>query len=202
VYAFANALRSVTAAPEGRSATISNQFGGAAFNAKRATMEIAQLLAGRTTDPVKYLNHLSLRSLFSPDAANGVEKREYTSEVDRRLCLFHGEGCWKRDAQSGALAGSKTDKRACNAAGGACDIARRAAEALVSEITSFQPEKRTDVLEARLCLFHGEGCWKRDTVEDLVARCNAPGGACDNAARDLKVMHTAARALLDYVNEE
>lgn len=211
VYAFANAIRSMTAAPQSRDASMSNTIGGAAYNAKRATNEIAQLLAGRTTDPYKYLDNLYLTYLFGPDASINTTasedeepfyKRSRSTEVDRRLCLFHGQGCWKRDAPAGSPAGSAVDKRACNAPGAACDMARRAAEALVSEIESFRaPEKRSDVLEARLCLFHGQGCWKRDTVEDLVTRCNAPGGACDNAARDLKVMHTAARALLDYVND-
>ncbi|KAJ4422111.1 hypothetical protein N0V82_003194 [Gnomoniopsis sp. IMI 355080] len=206
VYAFANAVRSMGAAPETRAAAISNSVGGAAYNAKRATNEIAHLLAGRTTDPIKYLDNLYLVSFFGPDASINTTADEQSykrSEVDRRLCLFHGQGCWKRDAAPGSEAGSAADKRACNAPGAACDIARRAAEALVGEIESFHaPEKRSDVLEERLCLFHGQGCWKRDTVENLVTRCNAPGGACDNAARDLKVMHTAARALLDYVNEE
>lgn len=98
------------------------------------------------------------------------------------LCLFHGQGCWKRDA---AAAAAPEADPLCLFHGQGCW--KRDAEA---------------TLEADpLCLFHGQGCWKRDTVEDLVARCNAPGGACDNAARDLKVMHTAARALLEYVNE-
>lgn len=208
VYAFANAVRSMGAAPETRAAEVSNSVGGAAYNVKRAINEIAQLLAGRTTDPIKYLDNLYLVSLFGPDASINTTadessyKRSVDNEVDRRLCLFHGQGCWRREAAPNAEAGSAADKRACNAPGAACDIARRAAEALVSEIESFRaPEKRSDVLEERLCLFHGQGCWKRDTVDDLVARCNAPGGACDNASRDLQVMHTAARELLNYVND-
>lgn len=211
VYAFANAVRSFGAAPETREAAISNSVGGAAYNVKRATNEIAQLLAGRTTDPIKFLDNLYLTYLFGPDAAinttlgaaaDDFALKRRATEVDRRLCLVHGQGCWTRAAPVGSPAGSAADKRACNAPSAACDIARRAAEALVSEIESFQaPEKRADVLEERLCLWHGQGCWKRDTVEDLVTRCHAPGGACDNASRDLKVIHTAARALLDYVNE-
>ncbi|KAF3762650.1 hypothetical protein M406DRAFT_333020 [Cryphonectria parasitica EP155] len=297
VYAFANAIRGAAGIPESRSAEISNMRGGAAYNAKRAVQDIATMMAGRTSEPPEFLKQLFILEHFGPDAnitafgppptdadaapistdddstttkrdadaepwclfhGEGCWKREETalqardeaSDATRRWCLFHGEGCWKRDAapwclfhgegcwkrseEAGSSAatslatrdaspaaaafcpfeGSSTcyaskrdfaaaDKRACNQPGEACDVARRAAEAIVTEIESWAPAKRSaEDVEARWCLFHGEGCWKRDGMDDVVARCNADDGACSQARRDLGAMHTAARNLLDYLNEE
>lgn len=160
--------------------------------------------------------------------AEPMSKREAEAEP---WCLFPGEGCWKRSDETtpttttttaeaaffpfeGDEAGAvgyaserdfvAADKRACNQPGEACDVARRAAEALVAEIESshVQPEIRTKDVEARWCLFPGEGCWKRDNMDEVVARCNAEDGACSQARRDLAAMHTAARNLLEYINEE
>lgn len=159
-----------------------------------------------------------------------MEAREAAADP---WCLFRGEGCWKRtDGSSssaleardvsaapafcplgGAAANTcyasrrdfiAADKRACNQPGEACDVARRAAEALVTEIESWQPTKRDAAadVEARWCLFRGEGCWKRDRMDEVVARCEAEGGACHQARRDLGVVHTAARNLLEYLSEE
>lgn len=100
------------------------------------------------------------------------------------------------------------DKRACNQPGEACDVARRAAEALVTEIEAWHASPATakrsadSDVEARWCLFRGEGCWKRDNMDEIVARCEAEGGACHQARRDLTAVHTAARNLLEYLNEE
>lgn len=159
-----------------------------------------------------------------------MEAREAAADP---WCLFRGEGCWKRAEETtpalearaadaapafcplgGAAANTcyaskrdfvAADKRACNQPGEACDVARRAAEALVSEIESGTPlatTKRDSDVEARWCLFRGEGCWKRDNMDDIVARCEAEGGACHQARRDLTAVHTAARNLLEYLNEE
>lgn len=156
-----------------------------------------------------------------------MEARE--AEADP-WCLFRGEGCWKRTDENaaaleareaeaapafcplGGAAGNTcyaskrdfvaADKRACNQPGEACDVARRAAEALVSEIESWQPTKRDGDVEARWCLFRGEGCWKRDNMDEIVARCEAEDGACHQAKRDLAAVHTATRNLLEYLNDE
>lgn len=147
-------------------------------------------------------------------------------------CLFPGQGCWKRSDETttttttaapgvaffpfeGDEAGAvgyaserdfaAADKRACNQPGGACDLARRAAEALVAEIESsshVRPEVRAEDVEARWCLFQGEGCWKRDNMDEVVARCRGEDGDCSQAERDLAAVHTAARNLLEYINEE
>ncbi|PSR86972.1 hypothetical protein BD289DRAFT_482401 [Coniella lustricola] len=271
VYAFANAIRGVAGTKESRSAEISNMRGGAAYNAKRAVQDIATMMAGRTSEPPEFLKKLAILSKFAQDSntttstdiskreadpeawclfhgegcwkreESALQARDDANEATRRWCLFHGEGCWKRDAAPWCLfhgegcwkrteetstglatrnaepafcpTGSSdtcyaskrdfvaADKRACNQPGEACDIARRAAEALVSEIESFQPAQRSEDVEARWCLFHGEGCWKRDGMDEVVARCNAEDGACSQARRDLGAMHTAARNLLDYLND-
>lgn len=272
-YAFANAIRGAGSAPESRSAEVSNMHGGAAYNAKRAIDDIATMIAGRTNGPPDFIKKLYILSHFGPDSNLTATKRDVEvverkdSEASRRWCLFHGQGCWKRDAAPWCLfhgqgcwkraepmskreaeadpwclfhgqgcwkrsegkaveardaeaaffpfegdAGSvgyaskrdfvAADKRSCNQPGEACDIARRAAEALITEIEHVQPEARSEDVEARWCLFHGQGCWKRDNMDDVVARCNAEDGACSQAKRDVEAMHTAARNLLEYLNEE
>lgn len=102
------------------------------------------------------------------------------------------------------------DKRACNQPGEACNVARHAAEALLREIedesdqqqSSKRDAKVSSDVEARWCLFRGEGCWKRDNMDAVVARCEAEGGKCYQAKRDLAALHTAARNLLEYLSEE
>lgn len=293
-YAFANALRSVGAPKESRSAEVSNMQGGAAYNAKRAIEDIGSMLAGTTSSPAEFFQKLAILEHFHGDSdlltaleseassATNITRRSAETTVEltqreetdntRRWCLFRGEGCWKRDAApwclfrgegcwkrsvpmeareaeadpwclfrgegcwkrdettttlearsaeaapafcplGGAAANTcyaskrdfvAADKRACNQPGEACDLARRAAEALVSEIESSQAVAKRDTadVEARWCLFRGEGCWKRDNMDGVVARCEAEGGKCHQAQRDLTAVHTAARNLLEYLNEE
>ncbi|KAK7701170.1 hypothetical protein SLS64_010502 [Diaporthe eres] len=139
---------------------------------------------------------------------------ENTSAVQRRdaapaFCPFGGEAgsvCYasKRDF-------IEADKRACEQPGEACHKARSAAEALIRAIEepAAEPAKRDTTtpgadgdLEARWCFWKGEGCWKRDGMNEVVARCNSPSGACTAARRDLTSMHTAARNLLDTLDAE
>lgn len=129
-----------------------------------------------------------------------LEAREAEAEAAPAFCPLGGAAgntCYadKRDFAA-------ADKRACNQPGEACDVARRAAEALVGEMESWQPTKRDGDVEARWCLFRGQGCWKRDNMDEIIARCEAEGGACHQAQRDLAAVHTAARNLLEYLNEE
>lgn len=142
---------------------------------------------------------------------------ENSSAVERRsaspaFCPFGGEAgsvCYasKRDF-------IEADKRACEAPGEACHKARTAAEALIRAIESGDaetaaPSKRDtttsnskDGVEARWCFWKGQGCWKRDGMDEVVARCNSPSGACTAARRDLTSMHAAARNLLDTLDAE
>ncbi|KUI66006.1 Clock-controlled pheromone ccg-4 [Cytospora mali] len=142
-------------------------------------------------------------------------------------CLFKGEGCWKRAEDNTAVdkreaapafcpfggeAGNtcyaskrdfvEADKRSCEQPGEACYKARRAAEALIGAIETAEPSKRDVDVAARWCLFKGEGCWKRDGMDEVVARCNGPNGACTAARRDLAGMHAAARSLLESLDEQ
>jgi hypothetical protein len=144
-------------------------------------------------------------------------------------CLLKGQGCWKRaegveaaavDKREaapafcpfGGEAGStcyaskrdfvEADRRSCEQPGEACHKARRAAEALVDALETAEPSKRDVDVEARWCLLKGQGCWKRDGMDAVVARCNGPSGACTAAGRDLTAMHTAARSLLESLDAE
>jgi hypothetical protein len=110
----------------------------------------------------------------------------------------------------------EADRRACEEPGQTCHKARTAAEALLRAIesgeggddnnaaTTTTTEKRdtTDGVEARWCVWKGQSCWKRDGMDDVVARCNSPSGACTAARRDLNSMHAAARNLLDTLDAE
>ncbi|KKY30715.1 putative clock-controlled pheromone ccg-4 [Diaporthe ampelina] len=142
---------------------------------------------------------------------------EGSSAVERRsaspaFCPFGGEAgsvCYasKRDF-------IEADKRACEQPGEACHKARSAAEALIRAIESAgeptaSPAKRDTTaaapgsdVEARWCFWKGQGCWKRDGMDGVVARCNSPSGACTAARRDLTSMHAAARNLLDTLDAE
>lgn len=136
------------------------------------------------------------------DDDSAVSKRE----ASPAFCPFGGEAgavCYasKRDF-------IEADKRACEQPGEACHKARRAAEALIGAIETAEPEevaKRGDDSEvaARWCTrFKGQGCWKRDGIDEVVARCNSPSGACTAARRDLSSMHAAARNLLQSLDAE
>lgn len=139
---------------------------------------------------------------------------ENTSAVQRRdaapaFCPFGGEAgsvCYasKRDF-------IEADKRACEQPGEACHKARTAAEALIrtiEESAADEPTAKRDTtsaakdVEARWCFWKGQGCWKRDGMDEVVARCNSPSGACTAARRDLTSMHAAARNLLDSLDAE
>ncbi|KAG8165180.1 hypothetical protein KVR01_005455 [Diaporthe batatas] len=136
---------------------------------------------------------------------------EASSAVDKRdaapaFCPFGGEAgsvCYasKRDF-------IEADRRACEEPGQACHKARTAAEALIRAIEDggeAEAVSKRDVsqdLEARWCFWKGEGCWKRDGMDEVVARCNSPSGACTAARRDLTSMHAAARNLLDSLDAE
>ncbi|POS74470.1 clock-controlled gene-4 [Diaporthe helianthi] len=134
--------------------------------------------------------------------SSAVEKRDAAPA----FCPFGGEAgsvCYasKRDF-------IEADKRACEEPGEACNKARTAAEALIRAIESqdaeASPSKRdvTEELEARWCFWKGEGCWKRDGMDEVVARCNSPSGACTAARRDMTSMHAAARNLLASLDAE
>ncbi|KAI3398033.1 hypothetical protein diail_9896 [Diaporthe ilicicola] len=143
-------------------------------------------------------------------------------------CVWKGQGCWKRADDSNAVekreaspafcpfggeAGAvcyaskrdfiEADRRSCEQPGEACYKARRAAEALIDAIETTEPAKRdaTEV-EPRWCQWKGQGCWKRDGMDEVVARCDGPSGACTAARRDLASMHTAARSLLKTLDAE
>nr|AAC39328.1 mating type 1 pheromone precursor [Cryphonectria parasitica] len=114
-------------------------------------------------------------------AATSLATRD-ASPAAAAFCPFEGSSTCYASKRDFAAA----DKRACNQPGEACYVARCAAEAIVTEIASWAPAKRSaEAVAARWCLFHGEGCWKRDAMDDVVARCNADDGACSQARRDL-----------------
>lgn len=136
---------------------------------------------------------------------------ENSSAVERRdaapaFCPFGGEAGSVCYASKRAFI--EADKRACEQPGEACHKARTAAEALLRAIEDDDNVEKTakrdaakDV-EARWCFWKGEGCWKRDGMDGVVARCNSPSGACTAARRDLTSMHAAARNLLDSLDAE
>ncbi|KAK4116548.1 hypothetical protein N656DRAFT_745700 [Canariomyces notabilis] len=136
-------------------------------------------------------------------------------EADPAMCLrFPGGSCWKREATPEAA----EDQKRCAEEGGACWIAKRAAEAIVNTIEGELAYRKKRDADPALCLrypgspcwkrsadadpqgwcmsFPGQPCWKRDAAA-AAAACNAPDGACTRATRDLHAMHNAARAILD-----
>jgi len=172
--AFADSLAASGPASTGAEADASNAPGGAAHAAKRAVDSLAGLVAITQDAPQEFYDALQLGEHFEPDSDHG-------------------------DSGNGGPGTKihKVDARWCAGDGRACAKARRAAEELVRTVEAFAPEDDSRV-GRRWCTSMGRGCWKRDEgVSEAERRCNAPGGQCSKARRDLTAMYHAARGVLD-----
>jgi len=168
---FASSLASSGPAAVGADAEASNAPGGAAHAAKRAIDGLAGLVAGTQAAPQAFYDALGLGEHFEPDAEDdGGKPGPARRDLDARWCAARGRACWK---------------------------VKRAAETLARTADAFEPDEAGRV-GRRWCTAAGRACWKRsEDVTDVERRCNAPGGLCANARRDLAAMHHAARSVLE-----
>ncbi|KAI6331367.1 hypothetical protein MCOR30_004866 [Pyricularia oryzae] len=151
---------------------LSHLPGGAAYNAKRSVNALAALLASTQYDPEAFYNDLYLDRYFDPDTSVDTkavdEKPDAEAKTEKRdeegghlearqWCPRRGQPCWKRDVEH--------DKRHCNSAGEACDVAKRAVGALLSAVEG----SGADLAKRQWCPRRGQPCWKRDNVFEPVA---------------------------------
>ncbi|KAK0734470.1 hypothetical protein B0T26DRAFT_746370 [Lasiosphaeria miniovina] len=124
---------------------------------------------------------------------------------------FKGQPCWKAKRAPSDPEYPAEVKARCLSDGQSCFKAKRAAEAVVSAIessaahdprhTPFDPQARVKREADPWCnTFKGQPCWKREA--EAMASCNAPGGACAMAQRDLHAIYNAARSILDAASAE
>jgi hypothetical protein len=155
-----------------------------AFIAKRQVDSLALAIAAAQHNPYAYYHGLGLGTQFTPETDTN-EKRDANpeAEAEAQWCSRPGQSCWKRDA----------NPQWCSRPGQSCWKAKRAAEAVISAIEGgehqarampFNPEVRVSKREA-----------------DAEASCNAPGGACTFATRDLHAILNVARGILDTHTE-
>ncbi|TLS30223.1 hypothetical protein PpBr36_03753 [Pyricularia pennisetigena] len=159
---------------------LSHLPGGAAYNAKRSVNALAALLASTQDDPEAFYNDLYLDRYFDPDtsvqakavdekpAADADADAPKTEKPDegaaplleaRQWCPRRGQPCWKRDVEH--------DKRHCDGAGEACDVAKRAVGALLAAVEGSSGG--ADLAKRQWCPRRGQPCWKRDNVFEPVA---------------------------------
>ena len=123
---------------------------------------------------------------------------EAVAEPDRYCTRFTGSSCWKRDGSEATIAEAKR----CDAEGGACWQAKRAALAVVNTIdmgnaikmardANAVPSKVKREAAPWCTLFPNQPCWKRE------ASCHGPSGLCTKATRDLHAMYNAARSIIE-----
>ncbi|OHF03557.1 clock-controlled pheromone ccg-4 [Colletotrichum orchidophilum] len=177
-------------------ALVSHAQGGAAFMAKRALNELADVVAASQDDPFFYYGGLDLRNHFADD----------TSELARR----------EAEAKEGWVenVGHPDEKRWCSLPGAPCAIARRAAEALVDAIEGVGEvaNRGNETAQAGVppdggrCQSIGQPCWKARvkrepfcTSYDQGCWTRSADSAAWKASRDLKAMKSAARDLLEAV---
>ncbi|KHN97959.1 clock-controlled pheromone ccg-4 precursor [Metarhizium album ARSEF 1941] len=206
--AFSESLKSSGAlkerAPE---AEYSNSPGGAAYTAKRSLNELAHVAALTAREPAEFYRDLELEARFGAD--EGLDKREATPDP---WCWRPGMPCWKRDSSNEPV--PMKDKRWCNRPGEPCWKAKRAAEAVMSEIG--QVSKRDDGGDGNggdhpdhgghfpgYCNGPNVLCWKkREASPDPDAEaepqwCWRPGEPCWKAKRDLHALQLAARNVVE-----
>lgn len=176
--AFSQALQSSGGYKESRAADISNHPGGAAYHAKRSFEELAALVASAYPNPEALYADLNLSDHFGPDS-NLTEADG--SEGEPAPPGFEGPGPEEEGSPIAARdEGAAIDPRWCFWKGQGC---------WKREATPW-------------CYWKGKNCWKRDGMDEVVARCNSPAGACTAARRDLNSMHAAARSLLSTLDAE
>lgn len=185
-------------------ADLSNLAGGAAFSAKRAVNELANLAAISGFDPEAYYFGLGLDKEFHPDS-DDKEKRD---ALPAPWCMRPGQSCWKakRDASADADAVTE-DKRWCMRPGQSCWKAKRAAEAVLEAVGDddedidnkpFDPAYFSKRDAQPWCMRPGQSCWKRDAGPE--PWCMRPGQSCWKAKRDVTAMRTVARGIVDSLN--
>ncbi|KAG8407042.1 hypothetical protein J3458_020539 [Metarhizium acridum] len=189
-------------------AEYSNSPGGAAYKIKRSLNELAHVASLTAREPAEYYRDLGLETRFAAD--EGLDKREAVAEP---WCWRPGQPCWKRDASNDPV--PMKDKRWCYRPGQPCWKAKRAAEAVISEIRDIS--KRDEGGDAPfnpgnqgghfpdVCNGPNILCWKKkreaspEASPDANAEpwCWRPGQPCWKAKRDLHALHFAARNVVE-----
>ncbi|CAK7271293.1 hypothetical protein SEPCBS57363_004541 [Sporothrix epigloea] len=183
----------------------SHADGGAANLAMRSLDGLATIVASTQSEPRSFYTDLQLTSRFpEPIALTGeelaardvdAEKREAEAEPEaKHFCPLKFESCWKakREAEADPEA-----KNFCSLPGQSCWKAKRAAEAIISSIDDSSSSVAKREAEAKFCPLKHESCWKQK--REAEAGCNAAGGSCAAATRDLTAMYHAARQVLDLL---
>ncbi len=202
----------------------SNAPGGAAYRAKRAVDDLAAVVASTRDDPTGYYNSLGFDVHFFPDepepehepesghghgaAANETTTKRAVSEAieareaDARWCTWVGQSCWKVRRAAEAIVDT-IDGFEAGGGGVGVNPNSPADTNIKRDHVAFEPvafgRKRSASPEAdpRWCTWVGQSCWKRNEVVGVAARCDAVGGRCASARRDLHAMYHAARSVLD-----
>ncbi|KAK1689501.1 hypothetical protein BDP55DRAFT_725660 [Colletotrichum godetiae] len=181
---------------ESPQALASHARGGAAYTAKRALNELADIVAASQDDPFYYYGGLDIGNHFAadtPEAEAVVARRDVEAEggwCDRKLI---GQPCWKRDVETSGDDVCSGERRWCNRPGAPCAIARRAAEALLDAIDGVvdseeEGNEAQDAETEAFCTGRDQDCWTRSADP-----------AVWKASCDLKAMKAAARDLLEAV---
>ncbi|KAK3393481.1 pheromone precursor gene 1 protein [Podospora didyma] len=123
-----------------------------------------------------------------PGQACWKAKREANPEPWCRL--FPGQACWKVKREAEAEPAEVQAR--CESEGGACLMAKRAAEAVLNSIESHAVKREA---EPWCRLFPGQACWKREAEAE--AACNSINGACTKATRDIHAIVNAARSIVE-----
>ena len=187
--AFAEAIASFGPAgdlPEGSLARRSHAPGGVAAKAVRALDGLAGLVAATQQSPRSFYDSLDLTARFPTES---FSKRDASPEAEAQWCPLVGQPCFK------AKRAAEAEASLCPTVGQSCWKVARAAEAIVNSVESFKSGEKRDA-DAQLCTWMGQGCLKRSEHDPVVARCNAEGGQCNKAERDLEAMYNAARSVL------
>lgn len=200
--AFAEAISSSGGISErSPAAEYSNQYGGAAYMAKRHLNEVANLIALSQNDPVSFYKQLELENQLDHDTEGDKNEKRDASPAPEPWCLRPGEGCWKRGADA-----VSEDKRWCLRPGEGCWKAKRAAEAVLAIVgrdaenvdsKPFAPAYFAKRDAEPWCLRPGEGCWKRSADANPEPWCLRPGEGCWKAKRDILAMRSAAMEIIN-----
>ncbi|KAK1623643.1 hypothetical protein BDP81DRAFT_454429 [Colletotrichum phormii] len=174
-------------------ALASHARGGAAYTAKRALNELADIVAASQDDPFYYYGGLDIGNHFAadtPEAEAVVARRDVEAEGGWCNSKLIGQPCWKRDVETSGDDVHSGERHWCNRPGAPCAIARRAAEALLDGVVDGE-EEGNEAQAAKteaFCTSHDQDCWTRSADP-----------AAWKASRDLKAMKAAARDLLEAV---
>ncbi|KAK0624747.1 hypothetical protein B0T17DRAFT_507793 [Bombardia bombarda] len=168
-----------------------NEANGAdAYLARRQIDDLARLVAVTRSEPYEFY-----ASLGPVEERDLTEKEKRDAEASAQYCRIKGQSCWKEKREA--------EPQYCRIKGQSCWKEKRDAEA-----------------SAQYCRIKGQSCWKAKRAAEAIinaidardveveardasadASCNAPGGDCNLAMRDLHAMYNAARSVIDAHSE-